>query len=152
MRFIGDSDGDLGYHGLYAILVSLQLPPFLPGSKILGAIRFIIDTGSSHTIISIPDAIRVGIDHNKLEPSMIPVHGIGGSADVLALKKCRLYFTDHDTGRPYPEDLESVLVISPFVDDVEKRQTVWSIPSLLGIDVLKKYHISFTSMSVYLDL
>jgi Aspartyl protease len=133
--------GDLlEYHGLYTIVASLKSPSL----SVSAPIRFIVDSGASHTMIGISDAQKLGIDYNILELSPRPLKGIVGSTNAFLLKDCKLLFTDNDSGKIYPEDLDSVLVLSPFrEDDKEKGKIMMSTPSLLGIDVLKKYRISF---------
>lgn len=144
MQFVGD----LEYHGLYTIVASLKSPSL----DVSAPIRFVVHTGATHTMIGIPDAQKLGIDYNKLERSPRPLKGIVGSANAFLLKDCRLLFTDNDSGKIYPEDLANVLVLSPFIKNKEKRKIIMSTPSLLGIDVLKKYRISFTSISVILHI
>lgn len=143
MRFIGD----LEYHGLYTIVASLKSP-----LSRTGPIRFIVDTGARHTTISVSDAQRLKIDYNRRDPSLEPLVGIGGKADAFVLKNCTLLLTEIDSGKIYPEELDNVQVVSPNIDDIEKRKIMMFIPSLLGIDVLAKYHISFTEMSVILSM
>lgn len=143
MRFVGD----LEYYGLYTIVVSLRFPLL---SKSV-PIRFIVDTGARHTIISIPDAQKIGIEYEKLQISSAPIKGIGGESEAYILRECKLLFTDITTDKMYPEDLEYALTLSPFIEDKKKKAIIMSIPSLLGIDILQKHSIRFSRMSVILQ-
>lgn len=138
----------LDYHGLYTIVATLR--SFSLGKS--APIRFVIDTGAARTIVSIADGIKLGLDFTKLEPSHERLKGVGGSVNALILEKCRLLFTDIQTDKMYSEDIEDyIFVVSPFVKSQAKKRQVMSVPSLLGIDVLRKYTISFSSMSVILE-
>jgi aspartyl protease len=144
LQFVGDF---LDYHGLYTIVATLRSPLLTKSVPI----RFIVDTGARHTIISIPDAQKMGIEYNELQISSIPIKGIGGESEAYILRECKLLFTDIATDKMYPEDLGYALTLSPFIEDEKKKAIIMSIPSLLGIDILQKYSIQFSSMSVILE-
>lgn len=136
MRF----EGGLLYHGLYTISALLNSSsPTLEEQNRKVSVRLVVDTGCSKTIISKFDAERLGVDLSKLALSKDSMLGVvGAPVYPLILDKCTLSFLDIETDKWYTEHFESV-----FVHDTHTN--------LLGIDMLKNYIISFTTMSVYLD-
>ena len=115
MQFVGDF---LDYHGLYTIVATLRFPRLAKSVPI----RFIVDTGARHTIISIPDAQKMGIEYDELQISSIPIKGIGGESEAYILRECKLLFTDIATDKMYPEDLDYALTLSPFIEDKKRRR------------------------------
>jgi len=103
----------------------------------------VIDTGTAITTINEFDARKMKIDYSKLAKNPDSL-GIGGSAESYLADSCHLYFG---------EGIESVDVKPvKFLkqSNVEKPDQE-RYPSLLGMDVLKNYKISFTESTVILD-
>ena len=106
-------------------------------------ILLVVDTGTAITTINEFDARQMKIDYSKLQRKQDSL-GIGGSAESYVADSCHLYFG---------EEIESVDV-KPVkflrqlnVDKADQER----YPSLLGMDVLVNYRISFTESKVILE-
>ena len=106
-------------------------------------IIMVVDTGTSITTINEFDARGMKIDYTKLKKNQDSL-GIGGQVESYFADSCHLYFG---------EGIESVdvqpmkfLKQSGVEDPVQERY-----PSLLGMDVLKNYRITFTESEVILE-
>jgi len=138
LRFIGD----LEFHGLYTILASLKTE-FLSNSV---PIRFIVDTGALSSIIGYKDARKLGIKYDLLDKPNIKIMGVIGNVYAYKIPSCEIIFEDADNeNKGYAITLSEVLVLPE--NDSRVRHT----PSLLGIDILKKFNIRFNSLSVILE-
>lgn len=119
--------------------------------QIENPIRLYIDTGASHTTIADRDAIRFGIDYEQLEKSEGPVVGIGTrSVQSYILKDVTLAFKKVGGGYNF-EQLNEVFVLKNDYETREELKRIARIPSLLGIDVLERYHIHFTKKRVIIE-
>jgi predicted aspartyl protease len=106
-------------------------------------ILMVVDTGTAITTINEFDAREMKIDYSKLKKNQDSL-GIGGQAKSYFADSCHLYFG---------EGIESVdvqpvrfLKQSTVENAIQERY-----PSLLGMDVLKNYKISFTKSKVILE-
>jgi predicted aspartyl protease len=106
-------------------------------------ILMVVDTGTTITTINEFDAREMKIDYSKLKKNQDSL-GIGGQAKSYFADSCHLYFG---------EGIESVdvqpvrfLKQSSVENAIQERY-----PSLLGMDVLKNYKISFTKSKVILE-
>ena len=111
--------------------------------QIIRDILLVVDTGTAITTINEFDAREMKIDYAKLTKKQNSL-GIGGSTESYLADSCHLYFG---------EGIESVDV-KPVkflrqrnVEKVDQER----YPSLLGMDVLKNYKISFTDSKVILE-
>jgi predicted aspartyl protease len=111
--------------------------------QIIRDILLVVDTGTAITTINEFDAREMKIDYTKLTKKQNSL-GIGGSTESYLADSCHLYFG---------EGIESVDV-KPVkflrqrnVEKVDQER----YPSLLGMDVLKNYEISFTDSKVILE-
>jgi hypothetical protein len=111
--------------------------------EIIKDILLVVDTGTATTTINEFDARQMKIDYSKLTRKQDSL-GIGGSAETYVADSCHLYFG---------EGIESVDVKpTKFlrqlkVDNADQER----YPSLLGMDVLRNYKISFTETKVILE-
>jgi predicted aspartyl protease len=106
-------------------------------------IIMVVDTGTAITTINEFDARGMKVDYSKLAKKQNSL-GIGGQAEAFLAESCHLYFG---------EGIESVDVKpTKFLRQagVEKASQEM-YPSLLGMDVLKNYEISFTDSTVVLE-
>jgi predicted aspartyl protease len=106
-------------------------------------ILLVVDTGTAITTINEFDARQMKIDYSKLTRKQDSL-GIGGSAESYVADSCHLYFG---------EGIESIDVTPvKFLRqlDVDKADQE-RYPSLLGMDVLINYRISFTESKVILE-
>lgn len=119
--------------------------------RINDPIRLYVDTGASRTTIADRDAIRLGIDYEQLEKSQAPVIGIGCSAIENYLMRNALLAFRVSGGGYHIETLDVVTVLKHEPQNENERMIVDQCPSLLGIDLLKKYAVRFTDKSVILE-
>src|SRR5919198_73768 len=141
-------EGNIGNGGIGVITA------FLLSQKhnIQSPIRFYVDTGASQTLICDSDAKRIGIDYNKLTRSPTPVCGIGGDVCAYDLDNCMLVFKfNRGGGGLQIEYLDSVLILRHEFDSEKDRAKIMVLPSLLGLDILKRYRLSFCNYSVRLE-
>ena len=138
-------EGNIGNGGIGVITA------FLLSQKhnIQSPIRFYVDTGASQTLICDSDAKRIGIDYNKLPRSPTPVCGIGGDVCAYDLDNCMLVFKFGT--RLQIENVDSILILRHESDSEKERAKIMVLPSLLGLDILKRYRLSFCNYSVRLE-
>jgi hypothetical protein len=151
LRFKGFIDK---YSNLYYIGALIQ------NEKIKNTIiDFVVDTGSTLTILSLKDAIKLKLlsiteenfrlinnyflDTEKTQTSI-------GSMDLLKLKDVVLSFYIDDKCY-FAEYLEAVYVAKPLITNGEEYKLMMDIPSVLGIDILKNYKIEFSNDVVILE-
>ncbi len=103
----------------------------------------VVDTGTAITTINEFDARKMKVDYSKLTKNPDSL-GIGGSAESYLADSCHLYFG---------EGIESVDVkpVKFLKQSNVERAEQERYPSLLGMDVLMNYDISFTKSTVTLD-
>jgi predicted aspartyl protease len=106
-------------------------------------ILMVVDTGTAITTINEFDARQMKIDYSKLTRNQDSL-GIGGSAESYIADSCHLYFG---------EGIESVDVKpAKFLRQINVGKADQErYPSLLGMDVLRNYKISFTESKVVLE-
>ncbi|HXV45283.1 MAG TPA: hypothetical protein VD736_01275, partial [Nitrososphaera sp.] len=110
------------------------------------AIRFYVDTGSSKTIVNDLDAYRMNLSYEGLDTPPANLQGVGGFVDSFLLKACSLVFIT-SSGNELIERLPEVYVLRHENFNPNDRD---QLPSLLGLDVLRKYRINFKSKKVIL--
>ena len=103
----------------------------------------VVDTGTAITTINEFDARRMKVDYSKLAKVQNSL-GIGGQAEAYLADSCHLYFG---------EGIESVYVkpVKFLRQSIVRNPTQELYPSLLGMDVLRNYEISFTDSTVILE-
>lgn len=137
-RYGKDGLGDINCH------VICRQPPFaMP-------IRFVVDTGASSTTIADKDALRLGLDYSKLERSD-GILGIGGTnVDAFLLKGISIIFRDSKSSYQV-ERLPKIIVLRHRVKTIEERRLAKQIPSLLGVDILRKYQIRYDKKGIIIE-
>jgi predicted aspartyl protease len=123
-------------------------------------INFVVDTGSTLTILSVRDAIKLKLLSIKEETSfgLINNHNLDiekthtsiGSMDLLKLEDVILTFY-FDSRCCFAEYFEAIYVAKPMIENEDEYRLVMEIPSVLGIDVLKNYKIEFSNDTVLLE-
>lgn len=151
MRFKGFKDK---YSNLYYIGALVQ------NERIKNTlINFVVDTGSTLTIMSIKDALKLKLlsikgenfrlinnyylDTEKTQTSI-------GSMDLLKLKDVEISFYYNDKCY-FAEYLEAIYVAKPLITNEEDYKLMMDIPSVLGIDILENYKIEFSNDVVMLE-
>ena len=102
-----------------------------------------MDTGTAITTINEFDARQMKIDYSKLKRNQDSL-GIGGPAESYTADSCHLFFGEGIES----VDVKPVKFLRQFnVDKADQER----YPSLLGMDVLINYKISFTDSKVILQ-
>jgi hypothetical protein len=135
--------GKIGKSGLGFVTAYLISQP-----KISATIRFYVDTGASSTTISDRDAKRIGIDYKRLKKAPWSVTGVGGQVDAYLLKGCLIMF-QHDQSI-LAERLDYVTVLRHNPRNKLEEKIALEVPSLMGLDILRKYRVHFVPDGVIL--
>lgn len=106
-------------------------------------ILLVVDTGTAITTINEFDARQMKIDYSKLTKNQNSL-GIGGSAESYIADSCHLYFGEGIES----VDIKPVKFLRQInVENADQER----YPSLLGMDVLRNFRISFTESKVILE-
>jgi hypothetical protein len=122
-------------------------------------VNFVIDTGSTLTIISVKDAIKLKLlsikektfelvnNHNL---TIEKIHTSTGSMDLLKLDDIILAFYFNDKCY-FTEYIDAIYVARPMIKNEDEYKVLMEIPSVLGMDILKNYKIEFSDDVVLLE-
>ena len=139
--------GDIGIGGLGYINAILMSRP----NRIYSPIRFCVDTGCSVTIISHLDALRIGLDYNNnksLHKSDQPtINGVRAFIPYI-LSGAEILFNSEGTS--ILEYVGNIHVMPPPATTTSRANDESNQISLLGVDVLKKFTISFSQNNIIL--
>ena len=103
----------------------------------------VVDTGTSISTINEFDAREMKIDYSKLKRNQDSL-GIGGQAESYLADSSHLYFGEGIES----VDVQPVRFLRQSSVEIAVQERY---PSLLGMDVLKNYKISFTDSKVILE-
>ena len=109
-------------------------------------VDLLVDTGAVRTTIMDRDAKRLGIDYKKLRKYEHKMTGIGGSVDTYVVDDSTLtFFTDKK--ERHKESIEIMVLKHAKLDEKVER-----LPSILGRDIIGKYHLIYSKLArkVYL--
>jgi hypothetical protein len=111
----------------------------LPGiTEDFVAVDFLVDTGSTHSCLHPQDAkVRVGIEPSALVdtsrwPRQQSTNGVGGSAIYYVWPA--VYHFEHDDG--------TIRQITQEIEIAQPTTTNATLPSLLGMDILRRFRLS----------
>lgn len=102
-------------------------------------IEFLIDSGASRTTILDNDAIRLGINYDRLERYKEGTTGIGGVVDTYIIPQATIIFRT-STGI-HEESFDMVFTLKHKPRNEREEERIKRIPSLLGRDFLNKYSL-----------
>jgi hypothetical protein len=140
--------GDIGIGGLGYINAILMSRP----NRIYSPIRFCVDTGCSVTIISHLDALRIGLDYSNNKNLQISdqqtINGVRAFIPYI-LADAEILF--NSGGSSMLEYVGNIHVMPPPPITTSRANDESSQISLLGVDVLKKFTISFSQNNIILD-
>jgi hypothetical protein len=123
-------------------------------------IDFVVDTGSTLTIISVKDAINLKLLSIKEQSFELTsnfdlykekVQTTMGSMELLKLDDVTLSFFFDDNKCYFAEYFEAIYISKPTVRNEEDYKIMMTIPSVLGIDILRNYKIEFSNDMVILE-
>jgi hypothetical protein len=140
--------GDIGIGGLGYINAILMSRP----NRIYSPIRFCVDTGCSVTIISHLDSLRIGLDYSNNKSLQISdqqtINGVRAFIPYI-LSSAEILFNSE--GISILEYVGNMHVMPPPPRTNTSRANDESNQiSLLGVDVLKKFIISFSQNNIVL--
>jgi hypothetical protein len=140
--------GDIGIGGLgyvNAIIMSRS-------NRIYSPIRFCVDTGCSVTIISHLDGLRIGLDYSNnksLQKSdQQTINGVRAFIPYI-LPGVEILFNSEGTS--ILEYVGNIHVMPPPPITISMANDESNQISLLGVDLLKKFTISFSHNNIILD-
>ncbi len=112
-------------------------------------IRFVVDTGASITGIGMIDSIRNDINIFNFEKSDAIASGVGGNLESYILPDCKIMFlTEDGNDIGHTEELDFIQL---FHEPRIFEDGYIPVPSLLGIDILDTFKISFKNDDVILE-
>lgn len=120
-------------------------------------IRLCVDTGATNTTIMDADADKLAIDYSKLKESKQGALGIGGIVKSYEIGKMTLEFKTDNDELVQKEEIADAHVLrhideSPSMDlRLMNMMYIFRLPSLLGLSVLRNYHIYFEDETVILE-
>ena len=139
--------GDIGIGGLGYINAILMSRP----NRIYSPISFCVDTGCSVTIISHLDALRIGLDYSNNKNLQISdqrtINGVRAFIPYI-LSGAEILFNSEGTS--ILEYVENIHVMPPPLTTTSRANDESNQISLLGVDVLKKFTISFSQNNIIL--
>ncbi len=109
--------------------------------KVDAPVTFAIDTACNKTGIADKDALVLNLDYSKLERSKTGVKGIGGHSRAYYLKNVAIVFPSSEPVN-HTVNLDFILVHRHVIRNEKHKQQVHSVPSLLGLDVLRLARIT----------
>jgi hypothetical protein len=137
--------GDIGIGGLGYLNAILMIRP----NRIYSPIRFCVDTGCSVTIISHLDALRIGLDYSNnksLQKSdQQTISGVRAFIPYI-LTDAEILFNSEGTS--ILEYIGNIHVMPPPPANTSRANDGSNQISLLGVDVLKKFTISFSQNNI----
>jgi len=127
--------------------------PRIPNSKPL---KIYLDTGASHTTLSLKDAEELGIVAGNLPASERTNYGYGGRMDVRKLSEaCIVFITEDRSTHPVCMDYIQVNFTYSAVKRKDKDIVVYGMPSVLGVDILSRaafgLHIDWKAKTAFLS-
>lgn len=113
-------------------------------------LKFILDTGSTHTVLAESTAKKLGIDLDKL-PQKVKISGIAGTSEGLQLSGIQLIFTTVN-GKEVKESLPFVRILkNPPPRNMEEVKAFELIPNLLGLDIIRRFTLRFENQFIFLE-
>jgi len=128
----------------------------IPAYNISGTIPFVIDTGSRFSALSEKDATILGIDCASLPYAKTEAVGFGGTFRTKMINRLvNLTFHSADTNEEYKIRYSSgfkVIVIPQETPREEREKMLRYTPSVLGMDILKRFELQLDRRRVQLIL
>ena len=133
MKIRGLFKTDMGFVNAHVISESASIDK---------TIEFLVDTGSSRTVILDKDALLLDIDYNKLGKPQQDLGGIGGSVKTDIIEHAILVF---ETDEREIELRLPVFVLRHGLEEMpeEEQIKILRIPSILGRDVINRFRLIF---------
>ncbi len=117
--------------GMPFVYGRVMLPDIAPSTEI----QFLVDTGSTSTMLLPRDSMRMGIDFDALPGRIRGSVGIGGNAELKRMPALML-FREPERG-VYVYEIE-LAVARP-------HPSIGDLPSLLGRDILNRWDMHYSA-------
>ena len=136
--------GEIGEHNRLYVPVHLTIPR-------LGVVKdlvFRLDTGADMTVLHPHDAVFAGIPFAQLDDATLSsLTGVGGQIHYYQ-EPARLSFDDRNGTTTYLYALDLRIAKLP---ESGANQTLWGLPSLLGLDIISQWHTSYDPVNGRLE-
>lgn len=109
--------------------------------RINSPVSFLLDTGAVSTCLHSRDATKIGMPFSRLGNS-VRYRGVGGGAAYFR-EQAFLYFEDQRIGRYYIYEMPLHIA--------EPHPNVENLPSLLGRDVINRWHMQYDPSNAHLQ-
>jgi len=113
--------------------------------NVSGFVNFLIDTGASEMIINqgdIEKTLKIEYENLSPVPSNAWEMGLGGRIETYHIPIAKVYFPKEKGGLYYPFELKRIPVLRHDDKPNEIRERLKNSPSLIGLDLLKKFALS----------
>jgi hypothetical protein len=120
-------------------------------------VPFLVDTGSTTSFISELDAKRLGINYSTLRklPEKDWVTGIGGTLPLYRIdSECKLTLrvVINEKREYHVVTLDHFDVVETAISDKVSRQKVLSsLPSILGMNILRNFEFTVSNDEAYIE-
>ena len=136
--------GIIGEHHRPHVRVGLQLPKWGVDREIL----FRLDTGADMTVLHPHDARLAGIPFAQLDnATLYSATGVGGPVPYFQ-EPALLSFYDQDGTTTYLYSLDLRIAKLP---EPGANQTLWNLPSLLGLDIINQWQTIYDPVNGQLE-
>lgn len=109
-----------------------------------------VDTGCTRTTIMDKDAAVLNLNYRKLDKVDKGILGIGGKSRGWFLGEITINFPTSEPPN-HAEHLPSILISKHIARTEKRRNEINAVPSVLGLDLLRKSRIAFDSQGVILE-
>ena len=127
-------------------------PIYLRSGHFQGLVWLLADTGASRTTILDRDAKLLGIRPEILEPSSLPIVGIGGSVHSSLIRNVSLILPSDEGDVVCQQD---IWIAQHDLSGLPSEETsrILRLPSILGRDLINRFrfHYDYKTANVWLE-
>jgi hypothetical protein len=116
-----------------------------------GVVWFLVDSGASRTTLLDRDTKLLQISTEALKPSSLPIVGIGGSVRSFLIPNVEFTFVSDEGDVTFQQDLWLVQHDLERLPP-EEASRILRLPSVLGRDLINKFHFSYDYQSGLVEL
>lgn len=113
-----------------------------PEKRAQGSLKFLVDTGTSKTMLSQTTAESMGIDVRSLPRSPRRVLTVAGHSESRVLENV-VFVLKSDDGKSEEIRLSEIRVHRIMTKSASDRKSLLAIPNLLGTDLLREGRFRF---------
>lgn len=136
--------GEIGEHNRLYVPVHLTIPRL----GVVTDLVFRLDTGADMTVLHPHDAVLADIPFARLDnDTLTSLTGVGGQIQYYQ-EPALLSFADQNGTTNYLYTLDLRIAKLP---NSGANQTLWGLPSLLGLDIISQWHTSYDPVNGRLE-